>query len=110
MESLARGGFTAEEVKWALHAPNRRIRFRYNLLDSDDNFIRELRNVTNGVVSLRAGADIKRTAQFELKEEKGISIDYLNDRIQPAFELQMTKKVVNSVTWDEIGSKKWSEL
>lgn len=87
MQSLARNGYTAEQVRAALHAPNRHIAFRYELLDTNNRFKRRLDNVLAASVSYNALAQIKRTARFTL-EENG-NINFLRDRIKPYARLRM---------------------
>ena len=70
MLSLQRKGYTSQEVKNALHgvyAPVQ-MRFHYDLLDADNDYIRTLDNVLDGEVSSSSLAHIKRTATFSLKE------------------------------------------
>ncbi|GAA0313840.1 hypothetical protein GCM10008967_00410 [Bacillus carboniphilus] len=89
MQPLARGGYTEQEVKDALHgkyAP-RRIRFRYDLLDKEDKFIKTLDTVESGEVSMASLASIKRTARFKMKDDG--EINWLSDRIQPFVELKI---------------------
>ena len=89
MLSLQRKGYTSQEVKNALHgvyAPVQ-MRFHYDLLDADNNYIRTLDNVLDGEVSCSSLAHIKRTATFRMRETG--QIDYLSDRIQPFVELNM---------------------
>lgn len=83
MLSLARNGFTAEQVDAALHAPSRRIKFRYDLLDMNNNFKQTLTTVMSDQcsVTMDTTQQIARTAQFMLQDDG--SINYLTDRIQP---------------------------
>jgi hypothetical protein len=87
VQPLARNGYTEEQIKAALHMAqgSRRIDFRYDLLDINNNFIRPLRNVVSGEVSMASLASIKRTAKFKLMDDG--QIDYMNDRIQPFVRL-----------------------
>ncbi|MGM0882587.1 MAG: hypothetical protein ACQEXQ_16290 [Bacillota bacterium] len=85
MQSLAKSGYSAEQVKAALHASNRKIAFRYELLDSQNRIKASLTNVISGSVSNNALADIKRTARFSLREDG--SINFLSDRIKPFVRL-----------------------
>lgn len=64
---------------------SRRMRFRYELLDSTGTYVRDLDNVESGSVSQDWLADIKRTARFRLREAG--DIDYLSDRIKPYVRL-----------------------
>lgn len=87
MQPLARDGFTAEQVKAALHMAggSRKIDFRYELLDKNENVIGDLNNVIDGEVSMDSLASIKRTAKFRLKDDG--SINFLSDRIRPYLRL-----------------------
>lgn len=87
MQSLSRNGYTADAVKKALHAPNRVIAFRYDLLDSSNRLKRRLDNVLAASVSYDSTAEIKRTARFTVKDDG--TINYLSDRIQPWVRLKM---------------------
>jgi hypothetical protein len=89
MQPLEKNGYTRQEVIDALHgkyAP-RNIRFRYDLLDKNDNRIKTLDSVESGEVSMASLASIKRTARFIIKD-KG-DINWLSDRIQPFVELKV---------------------
>lgn len=89
MQSLARDGYTKQEIMDVLHSKKgpRTLRFRYDLLDNNNRYIRTLNNVLSGEISMSAFAEIKRTARFSLKDDG--QIDFLNDRIQPFVELKM---------------------
>ncbi|MBW3113480.1 hypothetical protein KYJ26_16625 [Bacillus sp. MCCB 382] len=85
MLSLERDGFTAEQVKKALHSAHRRLDFRYELLDKNGNKKSDLYNVINGEVTQQSLATIKRKAKFRLREDG--NIDFLTDRIRPIVRL-----------------------
>jgi hypothetical protein len=87
---LARDGYTEQQIKDALHGKHgsRKIRFRYDLLDSNEVKKKELSNVLGGEVNFAALNDIKRTARFSLMDDG--SINFLSDRIQPFVELRMS--------------------
>lgn len=87
MQPLARNGFTAEQVKAAIHMAggSRKIDFRYELLDKNENVIGNLDNVIDAEVSMDSLASIKRTARFKLKDDG--SINFLSDRIRPYLRL-----------------------
>lgn len=85
MLSLERDGFTKEQVKLALHSPNRRTDFRFELLDKDGKKKKELQTVLGGSVEHQTFATIKRTAKFAIKDDP--DIDYLSDRIKPYVRL-----------------------
>jgi hypothetical protein len=89
MLSLANYPYSRQEIIDALHGKhgNRQIRFRYDLLDKNDNKIKELDSVVEGEVSMASLSSIKRTARFKIKD-KG-DINWLTDRIQPFMELKM---------------------
>lgn len=87
MLSLERQEYGKQEIINALHgkyAPVQ-MRFRYDLLDKDNNYIRTLDNVLDGEVNCKSLANIKRTAKFTLRDDG--YIDYLSDRIQPFVEV-----------------------
>jgi hypothetical protein len=89
MLPLERGGFSRQEVVDALHgkfAP-RKIKFRYDLLNSNDNYIRTLDTVESGEVSMASLASIKRTARFRIKDNE--DINWLSDRIHPFVEIKV---------------------
>lgn len=86
MQSLARNGYSADQVKKELHSPNRMLAFRYDLLDSQNKFKRQLSNVAASV-SNNSLADIKRTARLSLREDG--NINFLSDRIKPWVRLKM---------------------
>lgn len=87
MISLERNGYAPDAVKAALHASKRHWSFRYELYDRTGKFKKILTSVTGGVVEYSALADIKRTARFELEEDR--DIDWLNDRVKPVALLLM---------------------
>jgi len=88
MQSLARNGYTAEQVRAALHAPNRQIAFRYDLLDNSNNLKKPLGCVQAGSIANNSLANIKRTAKFTLWDDG--TINFLSDRIQPWARLKMS--------------------
>jgi hypothetical protein len=92
---IARQGYTEKEILDVLFAKknSRTIRFRYDLLNKNNQRIAELKSVISGEVSFNSLAEIHRTAKFQLKEDK--QIDWLNDRIQPfvLFEMPDGKRI-----------------
>ena len=88
MQSLAVNGYTETEVVAALHSANsvRHVSFEFRLLDRLNAKIGTL-EATGGSVSLSSDAAIKRSGRFTIKDSK--DIDWLNDRIQPVFRLEM---------------------
>ncbi len=84
MLPLARNGYTKAQVIAALHSSNRKIAFRYEVIDKDGNVKGQLHNVIDGEIRQNANANIKRTAKFTLDESQtSIDIDYLSDKIAP---------------------------
>jgi hypothetical protein len=92
MLSLANYPYSRQEIIDALHGKygQRHFKFRYDLLDMNDNKIGELDSVVDGEVSMASLSSIKRTARFKIKD-KG-DINWLTDRIQPFVELKMPEK------------------
>lgn len=87
MLSLERNGYTADQVRAALHAPRRRLSFRYELLDKLGAHKADLTNVLGGSVEYNSLAEIKRTARFTLRDDG--QINFLADRIKPYARLHM---------------------
>ncbi|WP_281659132.1 hypothetical protein [Halobacillus sp. Cin3] len=92
MIDLSRDGYSHEQIRQMLHMAHgsREVRFRYDLLDNDDNFIAELDTVEGGNIEFSAFSDIKRTAKIHLREETYLQEAYMS--------------------WGDIGDKKWSEV
>lgn len=88
---FAKAGFSADEVKAALVAAKRQIRFRYELLSRDNRYKRDITTVEYGTVAFDSAASIMRTARFTLREDG--DIDFLSARIRPVFGLQMPGNV-----------------
>lgn len=95
---LSRNGYTHEQVKDVLHMKHgsRQVRFRYFLLDKNENELAEISNlVESGSIEQSAFADIKRTAKFKLKDDVYIldgeerQIDWYSDRIQAFMEIKV---------------------
>jgi hypothetical protein len=80
---------TEAEILAALqgHTGSRRWSFRYEHLEADGSWIRDLDQVTAGEISQNWLADIKRTAKFTMAETGGI--DFLADRIRPNVRLHL---------------------
>lgn len=91
---FAKAGFTADEIKTALVAPQRRIRFRYELLGRDLNYKRDLKTVSRASIAFDSTASIMRTAWFSVKEDG--DTDFMSARVRPVFGLHMTGS-----TWAE---------
>lgn len=78
-------------IKDILHMKDgsREIKFRYDLLNSDDIKIGELTALPRGRLGLNSLAQIKRTGKFHFKENEFKDVDWLNDRVQPFFMLKV---------------------
>lgn len=87
MQSLGIGGFSRAEVVKALHNTSRTVKFKYEHLDRFHNHLDWLSGVESGRISNNALAEIKRVANFRLRNYQGI--DFLSDRIRPWFMLKM---------------------
>jgi hypothetical protein len=83
MMQIGQKGYSDTQVLAILkgHSGSRRICFRYDLLDKEENKIGELDCIESGEVSFNAQNDIKRTAKFHMRDRG--EVDWLNDRIQP---------------------------
>src|SRR5690554_774178 len=91
MLDLAVNGYTAEQVMDCLHGRSGsrgKVTFRYELLSKEDVKLGELQ-AQPGRVVMNSLAEIKRTAVFQITEQEGKDIDWLNDRIRPVFCLTM---------------------
>jgi hypothetical protein len=90
MQSLTQfEGFTPERIKAIIHMTggSRKVAFRYELLDKNDNRIGDLSTVSSGEVSHSSLSQIKRTARFNIKDSG--DIDFLSDRIKPFARLHI---------------------
>ena len=87
MQTLARNGYTAAEVIQALHSAKRHIAFKYDWLDNTNKLKGQLTNVLAASVANNAFADIKRTANFTIRDDD--TINFLTDRIRPWVRLKM---------------------
>lgn len=78
-------------IKDILHMKDgsREIKFRYDLLNSDDIKIGELTALPRGQLGLNSLAQIKRKGKFTFKENEFKDVDWLNDRVQPFFMLKV---------------------
>lgn len=76
-------GYTEEEILRAIRGLDgyRHLTFRYELLDEDMNYVRDLENVLEGSVQMSYISDIKRTATLTIQDEG--DIDYLMNQVKP---------------------------
>lgn len=90
--------YTEKDIDDMLHGKtgSRLVRFRFDLLDVNENKIRELKNVETAVVSMNAFNTIKRTARFVIRDTPDEPIDYLKQRIQPFAEFKLPDKFVQN--------------
>jgi hypothetical protein len=93
MQPLAQNGYTADQVKAALHAitGSRRLSYTFDLLDSNDNVLRDITGLVvaeqSSIKMDNSAADIKRSATFNIKDDG--TINWLQNRIRPWAKLQM---------------------
>lgn len=91
MLELGIGGYTRQQVMDVLHGRSGSrgiVKFRYDLLNYAGVKIGEL-DISSARISMDSEAEIKRTASFQIAENEAQDIDWLTDRIQPVFCLQM---------------------
>lgn len=71
MQPIERGGYSREEILDVLHSKNnaRNVKFRYDLYDMNNRFVKTLDTVMSGQISMSAFSTIKRTAKFKLEEK-----------------------------------------
>jgi len=99
MLELGIGGYTRQQVKDVLHGRSGSrgtVKFRYDLLNKEEIKIGELA-AQAGTVRMNSLGEIKRTATFTITEQESQDVDWLSDRIQPIFCLQMPDK--NWIEW-----------
>lgn len=92
MLDLAINGYSKADVIKQLHAKNgvRQVKIKYNLLNKYEIKIGEISTSEGNSISFQSLAEIKRTANFTIKESDANQIDWLNDRIQPVYYLKMS--------------------
>lgn len=93
MISLARNGYTEEEVKEILHSSSRKESFRYRLLNKNEVEKGWLDTVQKSRISYQSLAKIKRSANITMIEDS--RVDYLNDRIQPWVDITSMGKTIS---------------
>lgn len=113
MKDLNQKGYTTAEIMAALRMEQgaRELRFRYDLLDENENKISELEEVESGEINFSSASDIKRTAKFSLREEMAPNpdnpdimepkVNYLKHRIQPFIELKLPDRLETRVIVEE---------
>lgn len=92
MIDLSRDGYSHQEIVDILHMRHgsRKIRFRYMLLNKDEEEIKDIsKSVEGGRVEQSAFSEIKRTASLYIKDNK--NINWYTDRIQVYVEFQGKK-------------------
>lgn len=87
MLSLARNGYISSDVDSAFHSVVRKMYFRYDLLDSSNNYKQPLTTVTGGSISYDTTQQIKRIAKFTVQDDG--TINYLSNRIKPWARIMM---------------------
>jgi hypothetical protein len=91
---FAVSGYDAETVKSMLTAPCRAVRFRFELLDRNLQYKRDLRTVESASIEFDSTQSIMRTARFSMRDD---NVDFLNARIRPVMGLGIPK----TSTWLE---------
>lgn len=86
-------GYTEDEVLRAIRGVDgtRELSFRYELLDENMVYKRDLENVLGGSVQMQYISEIKRTAEFDIRD--GGDIDYLFDHIKPYARFKMPPRM-----------------
>src|SRR5690606_36795636 len=74
----------------ARHSANRRISFRYELLDQKNQLVGNEPEILYGSIEYGALREIKRTGRFKIKDSG--NIDYLRHRLKVYMRLHMPKK------------------
>lgn len=86
-----RFGYDEEELLYALLSSNRRVAFRYEILNADNEHEHwSSEHFLAGEVSNNTTAEIKRTARFTIRDD--IAIDWGSDRIRPWMFVRMPDK------------------
>jgi len=108
MQNLAQVGFTRQNIIDALHAGNRHVSFRYELLDSNNLYKADITNkILSASVGHQALSQTKRTASFDIIDDE--TIDFLSDRIKPYVRLVM-RGVSSTVSQVYQGNQSWPVL
>jgi hypothetical protein len=96
MQNIERDGYTREQILEVLHSVrnSRNVRFKYNLLDKNEYFIKELETVVSGEVSMSAFSTIKRTAKFKIKEQ------YIDEHTERQMDSRFTVQWNTGSHWD----------
>ena len=96
MKDLSNGVYSHEEIRSVLHMEkgSREIKFRYDLLNRDEQKKVELTEVISGEISFQAFNTIKRTAKFRIKET--------NEKIRYARS--------RTAKWGDYGEITWEDL
>jgi hypothetical protein len=105
--------YTQKDIDDMLHGKtgSRLVRFRFDLLDMNENKIRELHNVESADVSMNSFNTIKRTARFVIRDTPDEPIDYLTHRIQPFAEFKLPDKFVQNADGTRVLlAGKWIEF
>ena len=94
MKDISRGGYSTAEIMDALYMKTgtRNISFRFDLLDEKEQKKGELKKVQSASISMDALADLKRTAKFDLIDEKETEVIEAGGRPLQLSELPTTLK------------------
>lgn len=109
MENLARGHWSAQQIKDALHGRtgSREIHFRGDVIRNGAK-LKEITLGRGSSVAMDATAEIMQTGRFVLYEE----LDWLIDQIKPYMLLRMEDAITVSsfvfASWNQRDALKWS--
>lgn len=94
MLSLTKTGYEESRIIKALHN-SREISFKYNLLNKNEVKIGELTaNADSNNITYNSRAEIKRIGRFSFRESEMNDVNWLNDKVQPVFRLNIDGKLV----------------
>lgn len=119
MQKIEQQGYSKQEIIDVLHYKkgSREMKFRYDLLNKDEQKIKTLETVESGEIQMSSLANIKRTAKFTIQDTG--DINWLSDRVQPFCLLKMPDKwiewsmgifLLSSPTRKDKGKKIWREV
>lgn len=96
MKDLSKGIYSHDEVRSVLHMEkgSREIKFRYDLLNKNEQKKVELSEVVSGEVEFQAFNTIKRTAKFKIKET----------------DEKLSNAITRPSVWGDYGEKTWEDL
>lgn len=102
-------GYTEDEILRAIRGVDgtRELTFRYELLDKDMNYKRDLDNVLGGSIQMHYISEIKRTADLTIRDQG--DIDWLFDQVKPFIRVKMPSRtyqdgiLLNNLWFNDFG-------